>query len=69
MPSSSKSKEKGIHDTPEPSSKSGQRFDELYRLKGVVSVFLSTGTSDEGAGPIRLFMFLNGSSLCLPYRL
>mmetsp|Transcript_65454 Transcript_65454/g.98718 ORF Transcript_65454/g.98718 Transcript_65454/m.98718 type:complete len:337 (+) Transcript_65454:284-1294(+) len=29
-------KVRGIHDTPEPSSKSGQRFDELYRLKGVL---------------------------------
>jgi calcium/calmodulin-dependent protein kinase I len=26
----------GIHDTPQPSSESGMRFDELYRLKGVL---------------------------------
>jgi hypothetical protein len=25
-------------ETPQPSAKSGMRFDELYRLKGVVSV-------------------------------
>jgi len=27
-----------LDDTPVPSSKSGKRFEELYRLKGVVSV-------------------------------
>lgn len=28
---------RGGGDTPQPSAKSGIRFDELYRLKGVVS--------------------------------
>lgn len=27
-----------VDDTPQPSSSSGMRFEELYRLKGVVSV-------------------------------
>ena len=27
-----------VDDTPVPSSKSGKRFEDLYRLKGVVSV-------------------------------
>jgi hypothetical protein len=27
-------------DTPQPSANSGMRFDELYRLKGVVRIFL-----------------------------
>lgn len=28
-------------DTPQPSAKSGMRFDELYRLKGVVRTIFS----------------------------
>jgi hypothetical protein len=43
MSSSSEEKEKEREedsiDTPVPSSKSGKRFEELYRLKGVVSFF------------------------------
>ena len=43
MSSSSEEKEKDREedsiDTPVPSSKSGKRFEELYRLKGVVSFF------------------------------
>ena len=30
-------------DTPQPSAKSGMRFDELYRLKGVVSLYSILG--------------------------
>jgi hypothetical protein len=33
-------------ETPQPSAKSGMRFDELYRLKGVVSVGYNVWLAD-----------------------
>lgn len=45
---------KSIADTPSPSSKSGKRFDELYRLKGVVSNLLAT---------VVFFFFHNGAAI------
>jgi hypothetical protein len=36
-------------ETPQPSAKSGMRFDELYRLKGVVSCLLGSNGSYDAS--------------------
>ena len=44
------------HDTPQPTASSGMRFDELYRLKGVVSCSLGKAKATSNQAELTSFL-------------